>query len=206
MLDGIVERAVVARPGLDAVEHGRERTLLAEGDIGDGRSEHEVDLVEEVRHRLVHRGARCLDAHARLHVVHLLGHPQTERDLRCEVVGTLGIRITEVVADLGQARERPLQPEVRHLHRDVDARETGGLDERFGDVHDGRDHFGVDDRAAEIRRDHHAAPAPVVGTERGLPALDARQARRVTRVEPVRDVEISARCRAPSATGIRSKQ
>jgi Cu2+-exporting ATPase len=42
--------------------------------------------------------------------------------------------------------------EVRHLHRDVDARETGGLDECFGDVHDGRDHFGVDDRAAEVRR------------------------------------------------------
>ena len=205
MFDGIVERAVVARARLEVVDACRHRTLHAERDVGVRRGDHEVDLVEDVGHRFVHRRAHRFDAGADLDVVQLLRHLEPERDLRREVVGAVGIQRRRgrrgsrpAPRAPTQARARAASPERRRARgRPARASARTGL-------HGACDDFGVDVRDAEIRADHRAPAAQVVRAEAGLPSVDARQAVRIARVEAVAHVEVARDVARPIARDNRS--
>ena len=99
----------------------RRRPLGREGDVGIGRAQDEVRLVEQVRHGLVELAPIALDRGRPLEVVALPGAASSPAaHLAGQLVDPLGIRIAQVGHERGLIRHRPLPAQrwQRRRHRD----------------------------------------------------------------------------------------
>ena len=163
-----------------------------EGDVGVGRADHQVDLVEDGGHALVVLGALVLDAGRGPEVEQLLGQLQARS-------GSGGVRSS---AHSGQrspscSRMRPRPPRA-HSQRslgghdlDVDPAQTGVGDEQRGVLgHQVGD--GLGDRGrAEVDRHRHLEAPQVAGAQLGLVVRHMGQRERVAGVPAGHHVEVA---------------
>ena len=190
------ERPVVAEGLLEAelgdevavADLGRHRTGVGEGDVGVGRAEHKVDLLEEAGHLLVGLDAEHLGSPRGLEVEVVGRDVEREHDLGGQVVDAIGVAVPQDAGEADRVGHRPLDGTLGEVDDHVDPAEAGRRDERLGGSHHDRGDPRLDDRRAEVDRDHRALAGEVEAAERGLKALDAGQAQGVTRVEAVAHV------------------
>jgi hypothetical protein len=185
------EAAVVAASGRHAAERVGQRAFGGEGDVGVGRGDDEVDLLEDLGHALVDIHPPPLDLRAGRDAVALLGHAEAIAHLGRQDVLALGPEALEHAVEEHHARDRPRRAHVRQARVDaVDTLPTGVVDEGAGGVLEhlphGRRHSGV--APVGNHGDAQAAQLVEVGVEAGFPPVDPRQAQRITRIVPVGDV------------------
>lgn len=170
------EPAVVGGGVLHTAERVGERALGPEGDVGVGRRDHEVGLLEQRRHGFEQGGAPVLQLDAGVHPVPGAGGPfAREAHLGGEVVGARGPGVAQRRERPGHVRERPGGTDVgdRHVHVDDGQLEVAG--ELFAGLANYCCGSRADDGAGEPvdDRDAQALHVVEVATEPGLPPVDA---------------------------------